>query len=82
MNGNRNQKDLVEVRIRANDSYQIKRALEAVEKEKGFVMMSRSGIKKNTGNGARFREFASFRDQKAERKMKKANNGEKKGGRQ
>ncbi|MBO4414369.1 MAG: hypothetical protein J5824_00130 [Lachnospiraceae bacterium] len=64
-------KGMVQVRVQADDSYQIKRAIEAVEKEKGFVLMSRSGIKRNTGNGPRLREFASFRDLKAEKKKKK-----------
>ena len=39
-------------------------------KEKGLVLMSRSGIKRNSGDGPRLREFASFRDLKAEKKKK------------
>lgn len=38
--------DKVEVRVTADTSYRIKRAMEAVAHEKGLEMMSRSGIKK------------------------------------
>ncbi len=67
----KHQKGMVQVRVQADESYQIKRAIEAVEKDKGFVLMSRSGIKRNSGDGPRLREFASFRDLKAEKKQKK-----------
>ncbi len=65
---------MVQVRVQADDSYQIKRAMEAVGKEKGLVLMSSSGIKRNSGDGPRLREFASFRDLKAEKKKKKNHN--------
>ena len=39
--------DRVEVRVNADTSYQIKRAMDAVANEKGMEMMTRSGIKKN-----------------------------------
>lgn len=74
MNNFKYQKGMVQVRVQADDSYQIKRAIEAVEKEKGFVLMSRSGVKRNSGDGPRLREFASFRDLKAEKKKKKNHN--------
>lgn len=73
MKENRYRPGMVQVRVQADDSYQIKRAMEAVGKEKGLVLMSSSGIKKNSGNGPRLREFASFRDLKAEKKKKKHN---------
>lgn len=65
---------MVQVRVQADDSYQIKRAMEAVGKEKGLVLMSSSGIRRNSGDGPRLREFASFRDLKAEKKKKKNHN--------
>jgi hypothetical protein len=65
---------MIQVRIQADDSYQIKRAIDAVGKEKGFVLMSRSGIKKNSGEGPKLREFASFRDLKAEKRQRKDKN--------
>ena len=65
---------MVQVRVQADDSYQIKRAMEAVAKEKGLVLMSSSGIKKNSGDGPRLREYASFRDLKAEKKKKNNHN--------
>ncbi len=71
MKNYKNHRGMVQVRVQANDSYQIKRALGAVEKERGFVLMSSSGIRKNTGDGPRLREFASFRDLKAEKKEQK-----------
>ena len=78
MDNQKYQKGMVQVRVQADDSYQIKRAVEAVEKEKGFVLMSRSGVKKNSGDGPRLREFASFRDLKAEKKQKKYHNSSQK----
>ena len=74
MRNYKHQHGMVQVRVQADDSYQIKRAMEAVEKEKGFVLMSRSGIKRNSGDGPKLREFASFRDLKAEKKQKKNHN--------
>jgi hypothetical protein len=71
MENYKHKKGMVQVRVQADDSYQIKRAIEAVEKEKGFVLMSRSGVRRNSGNGPKLREFASFRDLKAEKKQKK-----------
>ena len=73
MKNYKNHRGMVQVRVQADHSYQIKRAMGAVEKEKGFVMMSSSGIKKNTGDGPRLREFASFRDLKEEKKIRKEN---------
>jgi len=62
---------MIQVRIQAQTSYQIKRAIEALEKEKGFLLMSRSGVKKNSGDGPKLREFASFKDLKEERKRQR-----------
>ncbi len=74
MKNYKNHRGMVQVRVQANDSYQIKRAIGAVEKENGFVLMSSSGIRKNTGDGPRLREFASFRDLKAEKKEQREQN--------
>lgn len=60
---------MVQVRIQAKTSYQIKRVIEAIEKERGYILMSRSGVKKNSGDGPKLREFASFRDLKAEKRQ-------------
>lgn len=65
------QHGMVQVRIQADDSYQIKRVIDAIEKEKGFVLMSSSGVKRNSGDGPKLREFASFKDIKAEKKQRK-----------
>lgn len=64
---------MVQVRVQADTPYQVKRVMGAVEKEKGMVLMSSSGIKKNTGDGPKLREFASFRDLKEEKKIRKEN---------
>ncbi len=64
---------MVQVRVQADTPYQVKRVMEAVGKEKGMVLMSSSGIKKNSGDGPRLREFASFRDLKEEKKIRKEN---------
>ena len=68
---NRFPEDLVNVRVQASTSYQIKRAMEWLEKEKGLEMMSNSGVIRNTGMGPRLREFATFRDLKYEKKQEK-----------
>ncbi len=62
--------DYVNIRIQANTSYQIKRVIAQLEKEKGLVLMSISGILPNTGRGPRLRMFATFRDLKFEKKRK------------
>ncbi len=67
----KHQRGMIQVRVQADDSYQIKRVLEAVEKEKGLMMMSSSGVKRNSGDGPKLREFASFKDLKAEKKQRK-----------
>ena len=73
MNDYKHRRGMVQVRVQADDSYQIKRAIDAIEKEKGFVLMSSSGVKRNSGDGPRLREFASFKDLKAEKKQRKMN---------
>ncbi|MCR5510558.1 MAG: hypothetical protein K6F54_06400 [Lachnospiraceae bacterium] len=65
------QRGMVQVRVQADESYQIKRVIDSIEKEKGFVLMSSSGVKRNCGDGPKLREFASFKDLKAEKKQKK-----------
>ena len=66
--------DLVNVRVQANTSYQIKRVMELVETEKGLEMMSCSKILKNTGTGPRLRQFATFKDLKHEEKEQERKN--------
>lgn len=66
--------DLVNVRVQANTSYQIKRVMELVETEKGLEMMSCSKILKNTGTGPRLRQFATFKDLKHEKKEQERKN--------
>ena len=60
--------ELINVRVQANSSYQIKRVLEIIQTEKGLELMSVSGIKRNHGEGPKLRMFATFKDLKAEKK--------------
>lgn len=60
--------NLVNVRIQANSSYQLKRVLEAVEMEKGFTLMSKSEIQTNRTAGPRLRQFITLKDDKSEKK--------------
>ena len=57
--------NLVNVRVQANSSYQLKRVIEAVEKEKGFTLMSKSEIQTNRTAGPRLRQFMTFKDDKS-----------------
>ena len=61
--------NLVNVRIQANSSYQLKRVLEAVEQEKGFTLMSKSDVQTNRTAGPRLRQFITFKDDKAEKRV-------------
>ena len=70
--------DLVNVRVQANTSYQIKRVMELVETEKGLEMMSCSKILKNTGTGPRLRQIATFKDLKHEKKEQERKNKQRK----
>ena len=63
--------ELINVRIQANSSYQMKRVLEVIKSEKGLELMSVSGIKRNSGEGPKLRQFATFKDLKAEKKKLK-----------
>ena len=54
--------NLVRVRVQANSSYQLKRVIEAVCKEKGLLEMDRSDVMRNTGEGPRLRQFVTFKD--------------------
>jgi len=63
--------ELINVRVQANSSYQIKRVLEIIQTEKGLELMSVSGIKRNHGEGPKLRMFATFKDLKAEKKKLK-----------
>ncbi len=63
--------ELINIRVQANSSYQIKRVLEALQNEKGLELMSVSGIKRNCGEGPKLRQFATFKDLKAEKKKLK-----------
>lgn len=57
--------NLVNVRVQANSSYQLKRVIEAVEKEKGFTLMSKSEIQTNRTAGPKLRQFITFKDEKS-----------------
>ena len=70
--------DLVNVRVQANTSYQIKRIMEVVESEKGLELMSCSKILPNSGTGPRLRQFATFKDLKYEKKMQQRKNKQRK----
>lgn len=61
--------DLVNVRVQANTSYQIKRVIELVQSEKGLELMSCSKVMPNSGAGPRLRQFATFKDLKYEKKQ-------------
>ena len=61
--------NLVRVRVQANSSYQLKRVIEAVCKEKGLLEMDRSDVMRNTGEGPRLRQFVTFKDMKSEKLM-------------
>ena len=53
--------NLVRVRVQANSSYQLKRVIEAVCKEKGLLEMDRSDVMRNTGEGKhKKRQFYPF----------------------
>ena len=73
--------DKVEVRVMADTSYQIKRAMDAVAHEKGMELMSSSGIKRNNRRWNEeqplLRGHATFKDlkfEKHDRKSKKNSN--------
>ena len=73
--------DKVEVRVMADTSYQIKRAMDAVAHEKGMELMSSSGIKRNNRRWNEeqplLRSHATFKDlkfEKHDRKNKKNSN--------
>ncbi len=61
--------NLVNVRVQANSSYQLKRVVEAVENEKGFTLMSKSEIQTNRTAGPRLRQFLTFKDEKSDKKQ-------------
>ena len=65
---NRFPAELVQIRIQADSSYQIKRIMESMKMVKGFELMSESGIKRNNGAGPKLRLFATLKDLKAEKK--------------
>ena len=66
--------DLVNVRVQANTSYQIKRVIELVQSEKGLELMSCSKIMPKSGSGPRLRQFATFKDLKYEKKQQQRKN--------
>ena len=66
--------DLVNVRVQANTSYQIKRVIELVQSEKGLELMSCSKIMPISGSGPRLRQFATFKDLKYEKKQQQRKN--------
>lgn len=65
---NRFPEELVQIRIQADSSYQIKRIIESLNMIKGYELMSESGIKRNNGAGPKLRLFATLKALKAEKK--------------
>lgn len=63
-----NREDMIQIRIKSKESYQMKRILEAIEKDKDLVLMSKSDVKKVKGPGPRLRVFASVKDLKQEKR--------------
>ena len=61
--------NLVNVRVQANNSYQLKRVLSAIENEKGFTLMSKSDVQRNRLAGPRLRQFLTFKDDKSEKRV-------------
>ncbi len=70
---NRFPAELVQVRVQAGSSYQIKRVVETLQAEKGLELMSQSGIMTNRGAGPKLRQFLTFKDLKAEKKKLQKN---------
>jgi len=70
---NRFPAELVQVRVQAGSSYQIKRVVETLQGEKGLELMSQSGIMTNRGAGPKLRQFLTFKDLKAEKKKLQKN---------
>ena len=66
--------NLVNVRVQANSSYQLKRVLEAIENEKGFTLMSKSDIQTNRTAGPRLRQFMTFKDEKSDKRGRRKQN--------
>ena len=65
----KDREDMVQLRIKAKESYQVKRILEAIEKDKDFVLMSKSDVRKVKGAGPRLRAFASIKDLKQDKRQ-------------
>ena len=63
--------DMVQLRIKSKDTYQMKRILEAIDKDKDFVLMSKSEVKRVKGIGPKLRMFASIKDLKQEKQENK-----------
>ncbi len=63
--------DMIQIRIKTQDSYQMKKIIEAIEKDSNFLLMSKSEVKKIKGPGPRLRVFASFKDIRKEKKNNK-----------
>ena len=70
--------DLVNVRVQANTSYQIKRVMSLVKTEKGLEIMSCSKILNNNETGHKLRHFATFKDLKHEKKEQERKNKQRK----
>ena len=70
---NRFPAELVQVRVQAGSSYQIKRVVETLQGEKGLELMSQSGIMTNRGAGPKLRQFLTLKDLKAEKKKLQKN---------
>ncbi len=67
----KDREDMIQIRIKTEESYQMKRILEAIEKDKDLVLMSKSDVKKVKGPGPKLRMFASIKDLRKEKKINK-----------
>ena len=64
----------IDIRIRADTSYEIKRYREAVMAVRGGELMKDSGVRKNKGDGFRLTQYLTFKDTREEKKTPRKNN--------
>ncbi len=67
----KDREDMIQIRIKTQESYQMKKIIEAIEKDKDFALMSKSDVKKVKGPGPKLRMFATVKDLRKEKKKKK-----------
>ena len=64
----------IDIRIRADTSYEIKRYREAVMAVRGGELMKDSGVRKNKGDGFRLTQYLTIKDTREEKKTHRKNN--------